>query len=222
MDWLEKVYNDVDADLMIMAIDQLTERYGYTPDMDETIKIDLETKWYSRDTFETMTNNIQTIYNSLPTSKRKEDFKTSIAAGFRLYQMESLPRPQVHRGEIWVVEVPTGIGRETTGMRWSLVISNKQHATRSDTVNIVYIAGEGEGADTSPSRMKITNSDLESGRLTKDPSRINLTDLYTVDKKRLKRYIGKVNSAFMQKVMTRIALQLGITLGSESVIEDKE
>ena len=28
MDWLEKVYNDVDADLMIMAIDQLAERYG--------------------------------------------------------------------------------------------------------------------------------------------------------------------------------------------------
>ena len=34
MDWLEKVYNDVDADLMIMAIDQLAERYGYTSDMD--------------------------------------------------------------------------------------------------------------------------------------------------------------------------------------------
>lgn len=39
MDWLEKVYNDVDADLMIMAIDQLAERYGYTSDMDETIEI---------------------------------------------------------------------------------------------------------------------------------------------------------------------------------------
>ncbi len=35
MDWLEKVYNDVDADLMIMAIDQLAERYGYTSDIDK-------------------------------------------------------------------------------------------------------------------------------------------------------------------------------------------
>ena len=42
MDWLEKVYNDVDADLMIMAIDQLAERYGYTSDMDETIEIEQE------------------------------------------------------------------------------------------------------------------------------------------------------------------------------------
>lgn len=45
MDWLEKVYNDVDADLMIMAIDQLAERYGYTSDMDETIEIEQEDKW---------------------------------------------------------------------------------------------------------------------------------------------------------------------------------
>lgn len=46
-------------------------------------------------------------------------------------------------------------------MRWSLIISKKQHATNSDTVNIVYIAGDCEGADESPSRMQITNSDLE-------------------------------------------------------------
>lgn len=52
MDWLEKVYNDVDADLMIMAIDQLAERYGYTSDMDETIEIDQEDKWRCWETFE--------------------------------------------------------------------------------------------------------------------------------------------------------------------------
>ena len=222
MDWLEKVYNDVDADLMIMAIDQLAERYGYTSDMDETIEIEQEQKWYSTETFESVMNKIIRTYSSLPTSSRKEGFKTRIDAGYRLYDMEKRSRPQVHRGEIWVVEVPTGIGREITGMRWSLIISNKHHATNSDTVNIVYIAGDGEGADESPSRMQITNSDLEDGRITKNLSRVNLTDIYTIDKKRLKRYIGKVNSAFMQKVMTRIASQIGITLGNESVIEDKE
>ena len=54
MDWLEKVYNDVDADLMIMAIDQLAERYGYTSDMDETIEIEQEDKWRCWETFETV------------------------------------------------------------------------------------------------------------------------------------------------------------------------
>lgn len=38
MDWLEKVYNDVDADLMIMAIDQLAERYDKYLDKRKNMK----------------------------------------------------------------------------------------------------------------------------------------------------------------------------------------
>lgn len=127
MDWLEKVYNDVDADLMIMAIDQLAERYGYTSDMDETIEIEQEDKWRCWETFESVINKSIRTYGSLPTAKRQEDLKTRIAAGYRLYEMESQPRQRVHRGEIWRVEVPTGVGSETTGMRWALVISQKAH-----------------------------------------------------------------------------------------------
>ena len=112
-----KVYNDVDADLMIMAIDQLAERYGYTSDMDETIEIEQEDKWRCWETFESVINKSIRTYGSFPTAKRQEDFKTRIAAGYRLYEMESQPRQRVHRGEIWRVEVPTGIGSETTGMR---------------------------------------------------------------------------------------------------------
>ena len=217
MDWLEKVYNDVDADLMIMAIDQLAERYGYTSDMDETIEIVQEQKWCTKDSFADITNNIQTIYNSLPTSKEKDDFRTSIAAGLRIYQMESEVRQQVHRGESWRVEVPTGVGRETTGFRWSIVISNQKHATGSDAVNVVYITGK--NVESKYSQMNISSSDLEDGTLEKLPSRVNITDLYTVDKKRLVEYKGRVNEAYMKKLMKRIALQLGIKLGKGFFIE---
>lgn len=99
MDWLEKVYNDVDADLMIMAIDQLAERYGYTSDMDETIEIQQEDKWRYWENFESVINKSIRTYGSLPTAKRQEDFKTRIAAGYRLYEMESQPRQRVHRGK---------------------------------------------------------------------------------------------------------------------------
>ncbi len=85
MDWLEKVYNDVDADLMIMAIDQLAERYGYTSDMDETIEIQQEDKWRYWENFESVNNKSIRTYGSLPTAQRQEDFKTRIAAGYRLY-----------------------------------------------------------------------------------------------------------------------------------------
>lgn len=71
--------------------------------------------------------------------------------------------------------------------------------------------------------MEITEADLEYGDLIKETEdnkcRINLTDIYTLDRKRLMDRKGKVNNAFMKKVMTRIASQLGITLDSGCNIE---
>lgn len=221
MDWLEKVYNDVDADLMIMAIDQLAERYGYTSDMDETIEIEQEDKWRCWETFESVINKSIRTYGSLPTAKRQEDFKTRIAAGYRLYEMESQPRQRVHRGEIWRVEVPTGVGSETTGMRWALVISPKAHTKGSYTFNAVYL--DGQAVKKEAWQMEITEADLEYGVLVKktedNKCRINLTDIFTLDRKRLMDRNGKVSDAFMKKVMTRIASQLGITLDSGCNIE---
>ena len=71
--------------------------------------------------------------------------------------------------------------------------------------------------------MEITEADLEYGDLIKETEdnkcRINLTDIYTLDRKRLMDRKGKVNNAFMKKVMARIASQLGITLVSGCNIE---
>lgn len=202
MDWLERVYNDVDADLMIIAIDELAKRYGYTAEMDESIEIVLEKRWHATESFPALINRIQTTYATAPASEQKI-LTHKIAGGMKLYELESNARLKVHRGEIWVVEVSTGVGRETTGIRWSLIISNTTHAKVSDAVNVVYL--DGEEPKNLMSQMKINNTDLEFGTLTKQPSRINLTDLYTVDKKRFRDRNGKVTSAFMQKVMTRIA-----------------
>lgn len=217
MDWLERVYNDVDADLMIIAIDELAKRYGYTADMDESIEIVQEKRLHATESFPALINRIQTTYATVPASEQKI-LTHKIAGGMKLYELESNARPKVHRGEIWAVEVSTGVGRETTGIRWSLIISNTTHAKVSDAVNVVYL--DGEEPKNLMSQMKINNTDLEFGTLTKQPSRINLTDLYTVDRKRFRDCKGKVTSAFMQKVMTRIASQIGITLDSGSTIED--
>ena len=206
MDWLEKVYNDVDADLMIIAIDELAKRYGYTAEMDESIEIVQEKRWHATESFPALINRIQTTYASLPASEQKI-LTDKIAGGMKLYELESNIRQDARRGEIWKAEISTGVGCETTGTRWVLVISNRKHAQNSYTINVVYL--DGQEPVNEMSQMKINNKDLESGFLTKSTSRINLTDLYTVDKKRLTEYIGKVNDEFMQKVMERIAKQIG-------------
>lgn len=50
--------------------------------------------------------------------------------------------------------------------------------------------------------MEITEADLEYGDLLKETEdnkcRINLTDIYTLDRKRLMDRKGKVNNAFMK------------------------
>lgn len=59
--------------------------------------------------------------------------------------------------------------------------------------------------------MEITNDDLEDGELEKIPSRINLTDIYTMDRQCFNTYKGKVSQEFMKKLMKRVAFQLGMT-----------
>ncbi len=61
-------------------------------------------------------------------------------------------------------------------------------------------------------------STISSGRITctyfmECPTTMKLEDI-SIDRKRLMDRKGKVNNAFMKKVMTRIASQLGITLDS--------
>lgn|GEM_PF-6576016 len=83
--------------------------------------------------------------------------------------------------------MPTGVGSETTGMRWALVISQKAHTKGSYTFNAVYL--DGQAVKKSAWQMEITEADLEYGDLIKETEdnkcRINLTDIYTLDRKRL-------------------------------------
>lgn len=115
-----------------------------------------------------------------------------------------------HRAEIWKIEIPIGIGNETNGYRWVIIISNKTHARFSNTVNVVYLDGSTDGVISEESQMEIKNEDLNYGVLEKEPSRINITDIYTIDKKRLMERKGKVSGEFMGRLMKRIAYQLGI------------
>ena len=106
-------------------------------------------------------------------------------------------------------------------MRWALVISQKAHTKGSYTFNAVYL--DGQAVKKEAWQMEITEADLEYGDLIKETEdnkcRINLTDIFTLDRKRLMDRKGKVSNAFMKKVMTRIASQLGITLDSGCTIE---
>lgn len=209
---LEKVYNDVDANHMILEIGRIAQKYGYVPEMDETVDVDNEMFYCATETMSALLARIQTEYASVSKDLKKH-LLNKIAGGMRSYEIErDNSRIPAHRAEIWKIEIPIGIGNETNGYRWVIIISNKTHACCSNTVNVVYLDGSIDGVINEESQMEIKNEDLNYGELEKDPSRINITDIYTIDKKRLMERKGKVSGEFMQELMKRIAKQLGIKL----------
>ena len=210
MGMLEEVYNDVDANMMILAIEMLAKQYGYLPEMDEeVVDVEQEMFWYATETFPSLITRIQTEYASQPTQNFKKAFINRIASGMRSYEINRYnTRPKVERKQIWVVESPYGVGCETTGFRWSIIISNESHAKDSNTANVIFL--DSSKATKKKYHLEITNEDLIDGALEKDPSRVNLGDIYTVDKKRIKDYKGKVSDEFMELLMNRIAMQLGM------------
>lgn len=207
MSALENVYNDVDANMMIMALEALASDYGYLPEMDnEEIELEEEMFWFSKEDWTSLLTRMQTEYNRLSGEVRKK-FKGKIAGGMRTWEMERNPRPDVHRGEVWRTEIPVAVGRETNGYRWVIIISNEKHAECSDVVNVVYL--DGEKPKNKISHMGITNANLEDGSFEKE-GRVNITDLYSMDKKKLLERKGKVNDYYMNCLMDRIAKQLGM------------
>lgn len=106
----------------------------------------------------------------------------------------------VSRGEIYNLEITEGIGSELSNNHLVVIIQNKKGNIFSEKVNVLPI--EGDGKKFNPNYQKqLTNSDLEEGRLDKDPSRIIITDIMTFDKARLNGRIGKIKPEYMQKVI---------------------
>ena len=206
---LESVFNEDDANLMLKALEELAKEFGYTEDMDsEEIELEQENFWYTKESFESLLVRIKEENDSL-TAEQKSYFLNKIAGGMRSWEIEkNNNRPkEVHRGEVWKIESPISVGSETNGYRWCIIISNEKHAKCSWVVNVVYL--DGEKPKNRLSHMEVKNADLEDG-VYKKQGRINITDIFTVDKKKLIERKGKVSDAFMEKLMKRIAFQLGI------------
>lgn len=95
------------------------------------------------------------------------------------------------KGEIYNAFITEGVGRELTGNHLVVIIQNQNSNMYSDKVTVVPIEGDGNKIKKSY-QVKLTNNDLFSGKLDKDPSRIIFSDILTIDKARLGRKIGSL------------------------------
>ena len=112
-----------------------------------------------------------------------------------------------NRGEIYNALITEGIGSELSGNHLVVIVQNDKGNIYGEKVNVLPI--EGDGNKINPNyQLQLNNTDLESGKLDKDPSRIIITDIMTIDKARLGRKIGKLTPEHIIKLDKSLKKQL--------------
>lgn len=114
------------------------------------------------------------------------------------------------KGEIYNAFITVGVGKELFGMHPVVIMQNKSQNMHADKVNVLPI--EGDGKKINPKyQVPITSDDLEGdNKLTKNPSRVIVSDILTIDKARLGVKIGKLKEETVEILNEKLKKQLDL------------
>lgn len=112
----------------------------------------------------------------------------------------------VRRGDIFYADLSPVVGSEQGGIRPVLIVQNDIGNKFSPTVIIAAITSQINKAKL-PTHIEISASDFG---LAKD-SVILLEQVRTIDKKRLREKIGKLNDSLISNVNEALKISLGIS-----------
>lgn len=113
------------------------------------------------------------------------------------------------RGQIYNAYITTGVGKELKKNHLVVIIQNLKANIFSEKVNVIPI--EGDGNNINPVYMEqICSNDLVEGSLDKNPSRVITSDILTIDKARLGRFIGKLSEEKMSLISEKLKKQLDL------------
>lgn len=107
------------------------------------------------------------------------------------------------RGDIWLAELPDGVGSIQGGIRPVVIISNNLNNSFSTTVTVACVTSQCKRPDI-PTHVMISSPFLQ-----KD-SEVLLEQIMTVNKNQLTTRIGKVSSEDQEKIDDAAMIQLGI------------
>lgn len=113
---------------------------------------------------------------------------------------------EVNRGDIFYADLSPVVGSEQGGTRPVLVVQNNVGNKYSPTVIIAAITSQLDKAKL-PTHIELKK---EKYNLVKD-SVVLLEQIRTLDKRRLKDLVGKVDDTTMSMVDVAIMISLGIT-----------
>ncbi len=111
----------------------------------------------------------------------------------------------VKRGDIYYADLSPVVGSEQGGMRPVLIVQNDTGNKHSPTVIAAAITSQINKARL-PTHIELS---AKSYGLTKD-SVILLEQIRTIDKRRLKEHMGKLDNSLMNRVDNAIAVSFGL------------
>ena len=109
------------------------------------------------------------------------------------------------RGDMYYFDLSPAIGSEQNGLRPVLIVQNNQGNKFSSTVIVAAISSKTEKSHL-PTHIIVTCEDFG---LSKD-SLILLEQVRTIDKQRLRDYIGRLDEKTMKQVDKALALSFGL------------
>ena len=121
--------------------------------------------------------------------------------------MKGFDKLLVKRGDIFCVELTIGIGSEQTGCRPMLIIQNNVGNKHSRTVIAAVITGKIKNKPKLP-----THYLIKSQQGLKRDSLVLLEQIRTIDKTRLREYIGTLDNKIMSKIDNALAISVGLKL----------
>lgn len=139
-------------------------------------------------------------------SAEKTGKNISSAAGVDANSVRSVKTVNVHRGDIYYADLSPVVGSEQGGVRPVLIVQNDTGNRHSPTVIAAAITSQ-LGKAKLPTHIALA---AQGSGLPRD-SVILLEQIRTLDKKRLRERMGRVDGAVMEKVDAAIAVSFGLT-----------
>ena len=139
-------------------------------------------------------------------SAEKTGKNISSVAGVDANSVRSVKTVNVHRGDIYYADLSPVVGSEQGGVRPVLIVQNDTGNRHSPTVIAAAITSQ-LGKAKLPTHIALA---AQGSGLPRD-SVILLEQIRTLDKKRLRERMGRVDSAVMEKVDAAIAVSFGLT-----------
>ena len=110
------------------------------------------------------------------------------------------------RGDMYYADLGQGVGSEQEGYRPVLIIQNDTGNKHSPTVIVASISGKTETKPHLP-----VHCQLQAECGLEHPSLMHLEQLRTIDKRRLKSYIGKLEHHHIQQINRALAVSIGLS-----------